>query len=182
MGCMVLNTFLLQNPHLKISGVIFGSPFFELSEAFGFDAGKKLAVQLMRPVLETFVVSGAPKLHKIFQNMAYKRRQLMQRKCMPLIDVNGICSFLEGIDNLQKNAEHFVYPFTMMQGDLDDVVSNPGALIWYKNAKGVKPEDKSKVMFKGATHELHTEPQPLKANVLKHAMAFMVKRMGLPRE
>ena len=66
MGCMVLNTFLLQNPHLKISGVIFGSPFFELSEAFGFDAGKKLAVQLLRPLLETFVVTGAPKIHKIF--------------------------------------------------------------------------------------------------------------------
>ena len=70
----------------------------------------------------------------------------------------------------------------MMQGDKDDVVSNPGALIWYKNAKGVKSEDKSKIMFKGATHELHTEPQPLKADVLKHAMAFMAKRMALPQE
>ena len=114
--------------------------------------------------------------------MAYKRRQLLQRKCSPFVDVNGICSFLEAIDNLQKNAEHFVYPFTMMQGDLDDVVSNPGALIWYKNAKGVKPADKSKIMFKGATHELHTEPQPLKADVLKHAMAFMAKRMSLPQD
>ena len=45
-----------------------------------------------------------------------------------------------------------------MQGDLDDVVSNPGALIWYRNTNGVKPEDKSKIMFKGAAHELHKEP------------------------
>ena len=102
---------------------------------------------------------------------------MLYRKCMPLLDVNGICSFLEAIDNLQKNADNFAYPFTLMQGDLDDVVSNPGALVWYGNTSGVKPEDKSKIMFKGAAHELHKEPQPLKEKVLKHAMMFMVKRM-----
>lgn len=99
-----------------------------------------------------------------------------------MIDVNGLCNFLEAIDNLQKNAEYFNYPFTMMQGELDEVVSNKGALIWYKNAKSVKAEDKSKVMFKNACHELHTEPQPIKADVLKHALMFMSKRLSLKED
>ena len=52
MGCMVINTFLLQNPHLKLAGVIFGSPFFELSEALNFNMGKKLLVRFFRVLIE----------------------------------------------------------------------------------------------------------------------------------
>lgn len=32
MGCMVINTFLLKNPDLKLAGVIFSAPFFAFSE------------------------------------------------------------------------------------------------------------------------------------------------------
>ena len=60
-----------------------------------------------------------------------------------MLDVPGVCSFIEAIDNLQKNADKFNYPFTMMQGEYDDVVSNKGAIVWYKNTKRVKEEDKS---------------------------------------
>ncbi len=34
MGCMVVNTFLLKNPDLKIAGVIFSAPFFGFSENY----------------------------------------------------------------------------------------------------------------------------------------------------
>jgi len=36
MGCMVLNTFLLKNPELKIQGVVFSAPFFGFSEKYNF--------------------------------------------------------------------------------------------------------------------------------------------------
>ena len=52
MGCMVINTFLLQNPHLKLSGVVFGSPFFELSEELGLDAAKKSILSALAEGLE----------------------------------------------------------------------------------------------------------------------------------
>ena len=101
----------------------------------------------------------------------------MQKKCIPLIDVNGILSFLEAIDNLQKNADKFQYPFTMMLGEYDDVISNRGAIKWYKNTAKVRDEDKSRIMFQRAAHELHKEP--MNAEVVKHAMKFMSKRMSL---
>ena len=71
------------------------------------------------------------------------------------MDVNGVCSCLDAIDNLQKNADKFNYPFTMMQGEYDDVVSNKGAITWFNNTKGLKNIDKSRKMFQGAVHELH---------------------------
>ena len=60
-----------------------------------------------------------------------------------MIDVNGVLSFLEAIDNIQKNADKFKYPFTMMLGEYDDVISNDGAMAWYKNTKQVNNEDKN---------------------------------------
>ena len=52
MGCMVLNTFLLQNPHLKLAGVIFGSPFFEISEELELDAAKRFMLSTLAEGLE----------------------------------------------------------------------------------------------------------------------------------
>jgi alpha-beta hydrolase superfamily lysophospholipase len=52
MGCMVINTYLLQNSKLPIAGVIFGSPFFELTERVHFDAPKKFAVKALKDLLE----------------------------------------------------------------------------------------------------------------------------------
>ena len=40
MCCMVINTFLLRNPDLKIAGVIFSAPFFGISESFHWNWGR----------------------------------------------------------------------------------------------------------------------------------------------
>jgi len=37
MGCMVINTFLLKNPDLKLAGVIFSAPFFGFSDKINFN-------------------------------------------------------------------------------------------------------------------------------------------------
>ena len=60
------------------------------------------------------------------------------------------------------------------------MVSNKGALAWYGNTKRVKDEDKSRIMFQGAAHELHAEP--MKTDVLRHALEFISKRMSLKPE
>ena len=52
MGCMVLNTFLLQNPHLKLNGVVFGSPFFEISEELELDSAKRFVLSTLAEGLE----------------------------------------------------------------------------------------------------------------------------------
>ena len=65
-----------------------------------------------------------------------------------------------------------------MQGERDTVVSNEGALRWFKNTRNVKKENKSKIMFSKACHELHKEP--MNAEVLKHALKFIAKMMSKP--
>ena len=52
MGCMIINTYLLSNPDLKLRGVIFGSPFFEMAEHLGVDAAKRTLARTIAPLFE----------------------------------------------------------------------------------------------------------------------------------
>jgi alpha-beta hydrolase superfamily lysophospholipase len=49
---MVINTFLLRNPDLKIAGVIFSAPFFGLSENVGLNWFKKQFLLFAEPFME----------------------------------------------------------------------------------------------------------------------------------
>ncbi len=51
MGCMVINTFLLKNPDLKLAGVIFSAPFFGFSDKINFNWFKQQLVKLVHPIL-----------------------------------------------------------------------------------------------------------------------------------
>ena len=57
MGCMVINTYLLANPDLKIDGVIFEAPFFFFGEDMGMNSAKEFLVRLLRPILRHFTIN-----------------------------------------------------------------------------------------------------------------------------
>ena len=62
MGCMVINTFLLNNKGLKLQGVIFGSPFFEIHESMGVTWDKRILAKIIAPIFE---VSFCPNIYYI---------------------------------------------------------------------------------------------------------------------
>lgn len=131
MGCMIINTFLLRNPDLPIQGVIFGSPFFEFPKHVHLTPFRKWLAHKAAPGLEPFAMQGTVQLHKVSQGKSYIRKASTQRKAVPIISAIAIVSMLDGIDYLQKNARSFNYPFLLMQGQEDTVVSNEGAIEWY---------------------------------------------------
>lgn len=88
--------------------------------------------------------------------------------------MQGSVNMIDAIANIHKNAGRFSYPFMMMQGSLDTVVSNTGALKWYSKTQPSIP--KEKVMFDGFVHELHKEPG--KEKVYKHALLYLSKRLS----
>lgn len=52
MGCLVVNTFLLRNPDLKLAGVIFSAPFFGFADSLGVTWFKKILLRISNPVLK----------------------------------------------------------------------------------------------------------------------------------
>lgn len=74
MGCMIINTFLVLNPGLKIQGVIFGSPFFEMAEHVGLTPARKMLVRTIAPALEPFAMQGTVLLHRVGRDKNYIRK------------------------------------------------------------------------------------------------------------
>lgn len=52
MGGLTLTTFLTNNPHLNIAGVILSAPLLEFHESFKIDFQKKLMLRLIAPHFE----------------------------------------------------------------------------------------------------------------------------------
>ena len=81
-------------------------------------------------------MQGTVEIHRVGQDKNYIRKALTQRKAISLIGMQGIVNMLDAIANIHKNAAHFSYPFMMMLGSFDTVVSNTGALKWYNSTPG----------------------------------------------
>ena len=59
------------------------------------------------------------------QSKDYLRKILNQRKAQAIISLTGVVNMVDAINDIQKNASRFSYPFMMMQASEDIVVSNP---------------------------------------------------------
>jgi alpha-beta hydrolase superfamily lysophospholipase len=56
MGCMVINTFLLKNPDLKLAGVVFSAPFFAYSDKMNFNWFRQQLIKIMCPLIKVSFV------------------------------------------------------------------------------------------------------------------------------
>jgi alpha-beta hydrolase superfamily lysophospholipase len=61
MGCLVVNTFLLRNPDLKLAGVIFSAPFFGFADSLGVTWSRKILLRIVDPILKV----SAPLIAKL---------------------------------------------------------------------------------------------------------------------
>ena len=56
MGCLIISTYLLNNPGLQLQGLVFSSPFFELAEHMGVTWDRKILARIIAPSLEPFAM------------------------------------------------------------------------------------------------------------------------------
>ena len=76
MGCMVINTYLLANPEIKIDGVVFTSPFFKFGKSMNMDPFREFVSRLLRPVLNNFVINVPFKVQELATNAPFIRNCL----------------------------------------------------------------------------------------------------------
>ena len=67
MGCLLINTYLLNNPELTLQGVIFGSPFFGFPRHIGVTWDRKILARLIAPVFESFAMQGTVAVNRVGQ-------------------------------------------------------------------------------------------------------------------
>ena len=117
---------------------------------------------------------GVVPINRISQEKSYIRKALTQRKSVPIIGMPALVNMLNSIDCIHRHAPQFAYPFMMMQGSLDTVVSNNGALSWYSRTSTAPKKEKH--MFEGFVHELHKEPG--KHQVFKRVLLYMSTQLS----
>ena len=124
MGCMILKTYLLRNPDLRIAGVIFIVPFFYVPESIEDRDTKVAAAGMIGPLLEDFVSNTQIGPSHLSKNMAFTAKLLIARKTSPFLTPNVVNRFAQSFVYIRENAQRFTYPFMTLIGLKDVVVCN----------------------------------------------------------
>jgi len=95
MGCMVTNSFLINNPQIskKLAGVVYSTPFFAFAPGT-VDAVKKLAIKVIEDVFGDFVINSGLPLQYITQNKRFIAKKLSESKSNPFISASLISSMM----------------------------------------------------------------------------------------
>ena len=158
MGCLNVNTYLTQNPEVakRVSGVIWSAPFFGMHEKYGMgNPVRKTMVKFLAMVLEEFVLSASLSVNMNSRNKRYMREVINSNKNFPMCSFGLIASCLRHFDNIQASAKSVTYPYLMVLGDKDAVVSNKASKEWHAKTSS---KVKSMRLMAGAYHELGKEP------------------------
>ena len=103
MGCLIISTFLLNNPELKIQGIVFQSPFFEMAEHIGVTWDKVMLARMLAKPLEPLAMQGTVMIHRVGRDMNYIRKALQQRKSFTIINMQGLVNMIDALDYLKAN-------------------------------------------------------------------------------
>lgn len=157
MGCMVSTVFLINNPHLKIAGLMVGSPFYSFGTQQNISTFRRQLAQFMANNLEELPLNGPGSTH----NLAADRRYLLWeyfgncKRHAYAISGGVICSMMESLEDLQLNAKELNKPILVMLAGQEKTVSNDATRTFLKNCGST---DKNVVDFPTANHNIHKEP------------------------
>ena len=98
MGCQIINTFLLANPSINLSGIIFGSPFFGMAEYLDINPVKKRLIKLIRSSMEPFAMQGSVLIHRVSCNHRHIEKAVTQVKSMTVVNIDGVDNMIECCD------------------------------------------------------------------------------------
>jgi len=126
MGCMVLTSFLMNNPGLKISGVILNAPLTCAPNNVKIDAFRLAAVQFLANNLPEMVIN--PRLNP---SDGCKRDSLLKwslsaKKAPQFIGMKQAAMLLKYMHHYKYNAKSFKYPLLVHLGGSDQTVNNEG--------------------------------------------------------
>lgn len=127
MGCMILKTYLLRNPDLRIAGVIFLVPFFYIPKSIEDRDTKMALAPFAGPLLEDFVANTQIGPSHLSKNMAFTAKLLLARKTSPFLTPQVVNRFSQSFVYIRENASKFMYPFMTLIGLKDVVVCNDRA-------------------------------------------------------
>jgi hypothetical protein len=126
MGCLCTATFLINNPQLKIAGVIVGSPFWGFGDGAKISTARRLIIQFLASYLEELPINGAGSLHYLTHDMRYYIHACVGSQKTTSMSVSGgiVNSMMESCEDIHVNAKLYKKPTLCFIGGKEKIVQN----------------------------------------------------------
>lgn len=157
LGGLVVNTFLGNNPEIakRLAGVIYLAPLFQMAKHAQKNIFEVALMNGISCVMEEMVFNSSMPTHRISQNRTSIRNFLTQSKSSPLVSAGMFASVVRNIDRVDTYADRVDYPYLLLLGDKDIVVSNEGAQKWHSKTSS---KVKQLRLLANTFHDLTKEP------------------------
>ena len=135
MGCLCTVTFLINNPNLKIAGVIVGSPFWGFGEGANINTSRRLIVQFLASFLEELPLNGAGSTHHLSHGKQYYIYNCIgsSKNTSHLSSGGLVNSMMESCEDIHLNAKLYKKPTLCFIGGKEKIVQNGATKVFLKN-------------------------------------------------
>lgn len=158
MGCLDTVNFLINNPQLKIAGVIAGSPFWGLSATHNIGVVRRLIVKLFASFLEELPINNAGSMHHLSHDKQYYVHEMAGagKKHAGFSSGGIINSMFESCEDISVNAKLYSKPTLVFLAGKDFIVNNDASRLFLRKC-GIPAKDKIVVEMPGCYHNIHKE-------------------------
>ena len=153
-GCMILTSFLMNNPDLKISGVVLIAPLTCPPENIKINTFRLIASQFLANNLPEMILMPRMNPSASCKKDYILKWYLSAKKASPPFGTKQAAMMLKYFQNYKYNVKSFKYPLLVHLGGDDKIVNNAGTKEIYEQ---FGTEDKQMFEYEGCFHDLQYE-------------------------
>ena len=175
MGCMIVNSFLINNPKLNISGVILSAPLTGAPKNVHIDRFRLYLLSVVSSELPEFMANPRTDVGYVTKKAKILKWYLTNSRVVPIMNSRQAHSLLTFMFHFKYNSKQFKYPILIHIGSEDKIVNNEVTKSFYEN---LGTEDKQMFEYEGAFHELQYED--CKKEMLKNTLDWLDTKLSQP--
>lgn len=150
MGGLIVTSLLINNPWLKLAGVLISAPLYGHRDLY--DKRKNAIVRCLSPELKQIVLNFLICPSATSRDDTYLLNIFEDKKFMPLSGFPLFASLSLAVEQLFIKAKDFKFPGLWIHGDADTITDMPATVEFFEK---VSSTDKTLKIYAGGYHEPH---------------------------
>ena len=154
MGCLILSSFLMNNPGLNISGVVLQAPLTCPPPNVHLDSFRIFLASFMAKNLPEMLLNPRVNPSAVTKKASILKWLLCSKKVVAVIGSRQAAMMMKYFFHYKYNAKSFKYPLLVHLGGDDEIVDNKGTKELFEK---FGTDDKQMFEYEGCFHELQYE-------------------------
>lgn len=155
MGCLNMENFLINNPQIKVAGVIYTCPFFEFPIHNNVGMYKKFLALGIKTIGEFIPINTILAISWL-SHCKYNWRACLSldHNQHPMVSGGSSMSMMHLVKDVHDNSKAHTVPFCLLLAERDKIVNNAGAIKFYSDTKMVPAKHKVIKRYLNGYHNL----------------------------